>query len=189
MDLSAEMILYGYRIGVFPMADPEENNEISWYAPDARGILPLDNLKISKSMQQTLRNGKFHLSINTSFSEVIAHCAKRDETWISPQIISVYEELHEMGYAHSFETRDQQNNLVGGLYGVAMGKAFFGESMFHTQRDASKFALIKLVQWMRQHDFELLDTQYITPHLESLGAIEVPKKEYMLLLQQALRPK
>jgi leucyl/phenylalanyl-tRNA--protein transferase len=186
MELSAEMILYGYSIGVFPMADPEENNEISWYAPDVRGILPLHNLKISKSMQQTLRSNKFHLTINTNFSEVIRQCAHRDETWISQEIIYVFEELHEMGYAHSFETRDSQHNLVGGLYGVAMGKVFFGESMFHTQRDASKFALIKLVEWMRGNHFELLDTQYITPHLQSMGAIEVSKTDYMILLQQAL---
>ena len=188
-ELTPDTVLFGYSIGVFPMADSDENNEIGWYAPDERGIIPLDGLKINKSMQQVMRLGKFTLTINTAFEEVMRMCAKRDRTWISEDIIEVYCQLHEMGYAHSFETRNKQGELVGGLYGIALGRAFFGESMFHTERDASKFALIKLVDWLNQHEYVLLDTQYTTPHLESMGAITISKSDYMILLNFAMRPK
>ena len=188
-ELTPDTVLFGYSIGVFPMADSDENNEIGWYAPDERGIIPLDGLKINKSMQQVMRLGKFTLTINTAFEEVMRMCAKRDQTWISEDIIEVYCQLHDMGYAHSFETRNKQGELVGGLYGIALGRAFFGESMFHTERDASKFALIKLVDWLNQHEYVLLDTQYTTPHLESMGAITISKSDYMILLNFAMRPK
>lgn len=188
-ELTPDTVLFGYSIGVFPMADSDENNEIGWYAPDERGIIPLDGLKINKSMQQVMRLGKFTLTINTAFEEVMRMCAKRDRTWISEDIIEVYCQLHDMGYAHSFETRNKQGELVGGLYGIALGRAFFGESMFHTERDASKFALIKLVDWLNQHEYVLLDTQYTTPHLESMGAITISKSDYMILLNFAMRPK
>jgi leucyl/phenylalanyl-tRNA--protein transferase len=188
-ELTPDTVLFGYSIGVFPMADSDENNEIGWYAPDERGIIPLDGLKINKSMQQVMRLGKFTLTINTAFEEVMRMCAKRDRTWISEDIIEVYCQLHEMGYAHSFETRNKQGELVGGLYGIALGRAFFGESMFHIERDASKFALIKLVDWLNQHEYVLLDTQYTTPHLESMGAITISKSDYMILLNFAMRPK
>jgi leucyl/phenylalanyl-tRNA--protein transferase len=188
-ELTPDTVLFGYSIGVFPMADSDENNEIGWYAPDERGIIPLDGLKINKSMQQVMRLGKFTLTINTAFEEVMRMCAKRDRTWISEDIIEVYCQLHDMGYAHSFETRNKQGELVGGLYGIALGRAFFGESMFHIERDASKFALIKLVDWLNQHEYVLLDTQYTTPHLESMGAITISKSDYMILLNFAMRPK
>ncbi len=187
-ELTPDTVLFGYSIGVFPMANSDENDEIGWYAPDERGIIPLDGLKISKSMQQVMRAKKFYLSINTAFEEVMRMCAKRERTWISEDIIDVYCQLHQMGYAHSFETRNQQGELVGGLYGIALGRAFFGESMFHTEHNASKFALIKLVEWLNQRNYVLLDTQYTTPHLESMGAITISKNQYMILLNVALRP-
>jgi leucyl/phenylalanyl-tRNA--protein transferase len=185
--LVPEEMLYGYSIGVFPMAHPGENNALYWYEPELRGILLLHQLKISKSLRQTMRSEKFHVTINECFEETLRACANREDTWISEEIIQCFIRLHEMGYAYSFETRNHNNELVGGLYGVAMGKAFFGESMFHTERDASKVALAELVFWLRRHQFTLLDTQYLTPHLASMGAIEIPQKEYLLLLEKALQ--
>lgn len=185
--LVPEEMLYGYSIGVFPMAHPGENDALYWYEPELRGILPLHNFKISKSLHQTLRSGKFHVTVNQNFEETIRACANREDTWISEEIIQCFIQLHQLGYAYSFETRNTNNQLVGGLYGVAMGKAFFGESMFHTERDASKVALAELVFWLRRNQFSLLDTQYLTPHLASMGAIEIPQKEYLLLLEKALQ--
>jgi len=185
--LHPEKVLYGYSIGVFPMAHPGEDNRIYWYEPEMRGIVPLDNLKVSKSLKQTLRSGKFHVTINDSFEEVMRACAAREDTWISEEIIQCYTELFHIGHAFSFETRNHNNKLVGGLYGVALGRAFFGESMFFTERDASKVALVHLVAWLKANGFKLLDTQYITPHLKTMGAIEIPQKEYLLLLENALQ--
>ena len=184
--LSADELIFGYMCGVFPMADSSEENAIYWYDPQQRGIIPLDGLIISKSLGQTLRNKKFNVTMNTAFEEVIRACANRTETWISEEIIEAYTSLHEMGFAYSFETRNKENKLVGGLYGVAIGKAFFGESMFHTERDASKVALVHLVRWLSQSNFLLLDTQYITEHLKSLGGIEISREEYRKLLAAAL---
>lgn len=184
--LTADEVIFGYMCGVFPMAHPEEENQVYWYEPQLRGIIPLDGLKISKSLRQTLRSGKFNVTINQSFEEVIRACANRSDTWISEEIIEVYTTLKEMGYAYSFETRDSNGQLVGGLYGVALGRAFFGESMFHLQTDASKVALVYLVEWLNQHQFTLLDTQYITDHLRSLGAIEIEREEYRERLKEAL---
>src|SRR6478609_1612259 len=185
--LTPQQVLHGYAMGVFPMADSDENDQIYWYEPRMRGIVPLDGLKVSKSLKQTLRSGKFILTINRSFEEVIRLCAYRQDRWISEEIIDVYTELHKLGYAYSFEVRNTQTDaLVGGLYGVAMGKAFFGESMFHLERDASKVALFYLVEWMKLKNMELLDTQYITDHLRSMGAIEVPQARYLELLLEAL---
>lgn len=184
--ITPDMVLYAYSIGVFPMANQEENNEIFWVEPEFRGILPLDQLKVSKSLKQTLRSGKYYVTINKDFNAVMRGCANRSETWISEEIIDVYTQLHEMGYAFSFETWNTTHELVGGLYGVAMGRAFFGESMFSTQTDASKVALYVLVNWMKENQLQLLDTQYITDHLKSLGAIEIPKEEYKKLLAEAL---
>jgi leucyl/phenylalanyl-tRNA--protein transferase len=125
--------------------------------------------------------------MNTEFEQVMRHCANRSDTWISEEIISAYTALHELGYAFSFETRDSTGVLAGGLYGVALGRAFFGESMFHLQRDASKVALVELVNWMKRNGFVLLDTQYYTPHLGSMGCIEISRNEYKKLLIQALQ--
>jgi len=186
MMLTAQQVLHGYTIGIFPMAHADENFKIYWYEPEIRGIIPLDKLKVSKSLKQTLRSKKFHFTINQNFEKTIRACARNENIWISEEIISVYCELHEMGYAFSFETRNQFNELVGGLYGVAIGKVFFGESMFHIERDASKASLVFLVEWMKSSGFILLDTQYITPHLKSLGAIEIIKDQYLKLLSEAL---
>ncbi len=184
--LTADELLFGYMCGVFPMADPGDGDAIYWYDPQQRGIIPLDGLKISNSLKQTLHSNKFHVTINTEFEAVVRACANRTETWISEEIVEAYASLHEMGYAYSFETRNTQNQLVGGLYGVAIGRAFFGESMFHTERDASKVALVHLVNWLNQNHFTLLDTQYITPHLQSLGGIEINRDEYRRRLADAL---
>ncbi len=180
-------VLFGYSIGIFPMAHPEEENALYWYEPEMRGIIPLDNLKISKSLQQTIRSGKFHITFNTDFEAVIRACSQRDDTWISEEIIEVYCTLHEMGHAYSFETRNKEGKLVGGLYGIAMGKAFFGESMFHTETDASKVALVELVNWMKETGMILLDTQYLNDHLQSLGGMEITKEEYKNRLREALK--
>lgn len=184
--ITPDMVLYAYSTGVFPMANQEEGDVIYWIEPEFRGIIPLDGFKVSKSLKQTLRSGKYYVTINTCFEKVMRACANRDETWISEDIIQVYCNLHEMGYGFSFETWNQNNELVGGLYGVVMGKAFFGESMFSTQTDASKVALYWLVQWMKDHQLTLLDTQYISDHLRTLGAIEITKAEYNKLLAEAL---
>lgn len=186
MELTPEQVLYGYATGIFPMADAGEDNKIYWYEPRMRGIIPLDGLKVSKSLRQTLRSQRFHVTINHDFEGVMRACAQRDETWISEEIIRVYCELNELGYAFSIETRNNKNELVGGLYGVALGKAFFGESMFHVERDASKVALVHLVEWLKENDFTLLDTQYITDHLRTLGGIEITQEHYLKLLKEAL---
>jgi leucyl/phenylalanyl-tRNA--protein transferase len=185
--LTAQQVLHGYTMGIFPMADSDDNDFIYWYEPRMRGIIPLDGLKISKSLKQTLHSQKFEISIDRDFETVMRNCANRNERWISEEIIEVYCELHEMGYAHSFEIRNRQDELVGGLYGVAMGNAFFGESMFHTESDASKVALVYLVEWMKLREMTLLDTQYITDHLKSLGGIEMPQEKYLELLHEALQ--
>jgi leucyl/phenylalanyl-tRNA---protein transferase len=184
--LNPQQVLHGYTMGIFPMADSDDNDFIHWYEPRMRGIIPLDGLKISKSLKQTLRSQKFEISLDRDFEKVMRLCAGRKERWISEEIIEVYTELHEMGYAHSFEIRNMQGELVGGLYGVAMGNAFFGESMFHLERDASKVALVYLVEWMKLKEMTLLDTQYITDHLRSLGGIEIPQEHYLELLHEAL---
>lgn len=186
-ELTPDMVLYGYSIGVFPMAHQDEDNAIYWMEPEFRGIIPLEKFKVSKSLRQTLRSGKFYLTLNTAFEEVIRMCGNREDTWISEEIIDVYCRLHEMGYALSFETRNADGMLVGGLYGVAMGRAFFGESMFHTERDASKVALFGLVEWMKEHGLILLDTQYITDHLKTMGAEEITRDQFKELLQTALQ--
>ncbi len=167
------------------MAHPEENNEIYWHEPIMRGIIPLDNFKIPKNIYKKYNKNEFDLYINKDFEGVIRSCAERDETWISEEIIECYCELHRMGYAHSFEAW-KDGELVGGLYGVALGRAFFGESMFHKVTDASKIALIFLLEFLRDHDFMLLDTQYITDHLKQFGAIEIPQAEFLRLLEAAL---
>jgi leucyl/phenylalanyl-tRNA--protein transferase len=185
--LTAQQVLHGYTMGIFPMADSDDYDAIYWYEPRMRGIIPPDGLKISKSLKQVLRSQRFEISINREFERVIRLCANRKERWISEEIIEVYLELFEMGYAYSFEVRNNQEELVGGLYGVALGSAFFGESMFHLERDASKVALVYLVEWMKLRDMTLLDTQYITDHLRTLGAIEIPQDAYLELLHKALQ--
>lgn len=184
LPLTPDLVLRGYCAGAFPMAD--ESGAILWFSPDPRAVFELDELRVSRSLCRVVRSGLFELRFDTAFDEVIAQCADRPEgTWISDEIRRVYGQLHEAGFAHSVETW-RENRLVGGLYGVALGGAFFGESMFHRETDASKVALVALVERMRDRGFVLLDTQWLTPHLARLGAREIPRDEYLRRLETAL---
>ena len=183
--IDPEFLLNAYRQGSFPMAE-SRTGEINWYSPDPRGIIPLGEFKISRSLGQTLRKRVFEVRFNTAFDAVINECGKRDETWISEIIERSYLNLHHLGFAHSVEAWSG-GNLVGGLYGVSIGGAFFGESMFSIIRDASKVALAFLVDHLTKRKFSLIDIQFLTPHLAGMGAKEIPRPEYLLRLQEALR--
>ncbi len=190
--LTPELLLAGYRQGIFPMAD--EHGEIGWYEPRWRAIIPLDErFHVPRRLARTVRSGVFTVTFDRAFSEVITACAEpapgRETTWISAEIIRAYCELHQLGYAHSVECwRDGE--LAGGLYGVALGGLFAGESMFHRVRDASKVALVHLVHHLRQNGFVLLDSQFIAgPHMLQFGTIEIPRAEYHRLLRVALMVK
>ncbi len=171
------------------MADSDDGNRISWYAPDPRAILPLDGLHISRSLARTVRQEKFEVGVDRAFQEVMRMCAApmpgREETWISEELIDAYTELHRRGYGRSVECR-RNGELVGGVYGIAIGGAFFGESMFSRDRDASKVALVHLVQRLRAGRFELLDVQMNTPHLARLGVVLIPRTTYEIRLAHAL---
>jgi leucyl/phenylalanyl-tRNA--protein transferase len=162
-----------------------EDGEIAWFSPDPRAIIPLDSFHVPHGLRRSLRKKGFEVRINTEFESVIRACGDRLETWISPEIVRSYLNLHELGFAHSVETW-RADQLVGGLYGVSVYGAFFGESMFHRETDASKVALVALVERLQEKGFRLLDTQYITSHLRSFGAVEIAKGKYMRLLKQAL---
>lgn len=182
--LTPELVLKAYRAGVFPMADPD--GEIGWYSPDPRCIFPLDRFHVPRTIRQAARRGIFEVRVNTAFDEIIAACADRPEgTWISDEIMAVYCTLHRRGYAHSVESW-QGAELAGGLYGVALGGGFFGESMFTRVSNASKVALVALVERLRARGFTLLDTQWSTPHLARFGAVEIPRREYLRRLRAAL---
>ncbi len=181
--IPADVLLKGYSIGYFPMAD--EDGSISWYSPDPRAIIPISERNIPRSTKQLLRKEKFSIEIDNRFEDVMRGCAGREETWISEEIIQSYVELHKLGYAHSVEAVDS-TGLVGGLYGVALGAAFFGESMFSKRSGGSKVALAFLIRHLLVQGFTLLDTQYTTPHLEMFGAIEIPKAKYVHLLEEAI---
>lgn len=178
-----EVLLEAYAQGVFPMA---EDGEILWFSPTRRGIIPLDErFHIPRGLKKALRKRPFEIRYNTAFREVMLGCAERDGTWIDGAIIESYCALHELGHAHSVECWDAEG-LQGGLYGVALGKAFFGESMFSRKTDASKIALVALVENLRERGFELLDTQWMTDHLRTFGGLEIGKREYLALLQEML---
>jgi leucyl/phenylalanyl-tRNA--protein transferase len=181
--IDPEVLLQGYRLGVFPMA--MDDGEIEWFSPDPRAILPLDKFHVAQTLERVVRKKSFEIRINASFTEVIRQCAQRPETWINGEIIESYTRLNQLGHAHSFEAW-QDGKLAGGLYGVSIGAAFFGESMFHHVRDASKIALVALMQHLRERRFVLLDTQWLTPHLKKFGAIEVPRAEYLHRLSLAV---
>jgi leucyl/phenylalanyl-tRNA---protein transferase len=188
MELTPEMLLQAYQHGFFPMAHPEENHEIYWYAPDPRAIIPLDRFHIPQALARLVNKGVFDVVSDRGFENVIRACASRNETWISEEIIGAYVALHEAGFAHSVECwRDGE--LAGGLYGVSIAGAFFGESMFHRGRDASKVALVHLVQHLKRNGFTLLDIQFMTPHLARFGAVEISKSEYEQRLRAALAAK
>jgi leucyl/phenylalanyl-tRNA--protein transferase len=182
--INPDFLLKAYCNGFFPMADPE-TGEIGWYSPDPRAIFELDKFKLPRSLKLTLKKGLFEVRIDTDFEGVMQGCANRNETWISKEIVQSYVILHNLGFAHSVETW-KDNQLAGGLYGVAIGGAFFGESMFSLARDASKVALACLVRRMIERGFELLDTQYITPHLSRFGAMEIPRDQYLKILERAI---
>lgn len=182
--LDPQFLLTAYCSGYFPMAE-SKTGAISWYSPDPRAIFELDDFRISRSLHQTLKKKLFEIRLNSGFEEVIRSCGKRDETWISEEIVQSYLELHRLGFAHSVEAW-KGGKLSGGLYGVSMGGAFFGESMFSRERDASKVALAALIQRLKERGFELLDTQFITPHLRRLGASQISRIEYLKRLQKAI---
>ena len=183
--LDLDLLLRGYATGVFPMADSRDNDELFWVEPRVRAILPLSGFHLSRSMAKRLRSGRFRVTADQDFAGVLAGCADRPETWINRPIEEAMIALHTAGVAHSVEVWEAER-LVGGVYGVALGRAFFGESMFSRVRDASKAALAFLVARLRAGHFTLLDCQFMTSHLASLGAIDVPRKAYVQLLGEAL---
>lgn len=188
-ELTPELLLRAYTVGVFPMAESRDAPSISWIDPKNRGILPIDTIHVSKSLKKTIRRNTFEIRCNHDFAAVLAECGRRTpergETWINPQIEQAVNALHDMGYAHSVESWFD-GELVGGLYGVALGGVFFGESMFSRATDASKVALIHLVARLRIGRFKLLDTQFVTDHLKSFGAIEIPARDFLRKLEAAL---
>ncbi len=183
-DLEPGTLLAAYRSGIFPM--PVRRKTLGWWSPDPRGVIPLDGLIVSRSLRRSCR--RYDVSFDTCFREVMERCGDpgRPHGWITPQFVDAYEELHRLGWAHSVETY-VDDRLVGGLYGVRIGALFAGESMFSDATDASKVALVALVDRMRRRSFRLLDIQWVTPHLEQFGAIEIPREDYLAQLKQALR--
>lgn len=187
--ITPEILLRAYSIGLFPMAESADDPEIFWVEPDLRGVLPLDEFHVSKSLAKTIRRKPFDIRFNHDFDAVIAACAAetrdRPSTWINQTIKTLYSTLHRTGHAHSVEAWDG-DELVGGLYGVSLGSAFFGESMFSRRTDASKICLVHLVERLRAKGFTLLDTQFTTEHLKTFGAIDVPKDDYSHMLAAAM---
>ena len=185
MTLTPDLLLHGYSIGIFPMADHAGESEVFWVDPKRRGIMPLDGFHLSRSLRKTILKDDYSITINQCFADVVDGCADRAETWINDEIRRLYLALHDAGRAHSLEVWNGPD-LVGGVYGVTLGTAFFGESMFSRQRDASKIALVYLVDRLRSAGFTLFDTQFLTDHLASLGAIEISRATYHTLLDGAL---
>ena len=183
--LDPRLLLQGYATGIFPMADSRDADDLFWVEPRNRAILPLDRFHVSRSLKRTLRSGRFEVTHDRDFAPVITACAEREETWINAELEQAMLALHKSGHAHSIEVRIG-GELVGGLYGVKLGRAFFGESMFSRVRDASKVALAWLVARLQAGNFTLLDCQFMTEHLASLGAISVPRETYVALLSAAL---
>jgi leucyl/phenylalanyl-tRNA---protein transferase len=183
--LDPDLLLRAYSIGVFPMSDGREASELYWVEPRRRAIIPLERFHLSKSLRKTLKSDMFQVTRDTAFARIVRLCAEREDTWINAEIEASYIRLHEAGRAHSIEVW-QDGALAGGLYGVRLGAAFFGESMVSLARDASKVALAWLVARLIVGGFRLLDCQFMTPHLKSLGAIEIDQKAYLALLASAL---
>jgi len=183
--ITVEMLLSAYAQGVFPMGDPD--GEIRWYTADPRGVLPLDSFHIPRTLRKVVERGVFEVRINHDYRNTMTRCmsVRPDASWITDELIDIYCELHRLGFAHSVESYFQ-GELVGGLYGVSLGAAFFGESMFHTKTDASKVALVALVKQLRERDFLLLDTQAVTRHLSTFGCIEIDSPKYQELLKAAI---
>jgi leucyl/phenylalanyl-tRNA--protein transferase len=185
-DLEPPTLVAAYRAGVFPMVVEAPESVLAWWSPDPHGILPLDNLRVTRSLRQSAK--RFDVRVDTCFGEVIRGCAdpSRDKAWITDDFVAAYTRLHELGWAHSVEVFDRAGQLAGGLYGVRVNGLFAGESMFHAQRDASKVALVALVELMRQTGMTLLDVQWQTEHLGSLGATEVDRRKFLSLLAEAV---
>ena len=188
-EITPSVLLRAYACGIFPMSESADDPTIFWVEPEKRGIIPLDGFRISSRLARTVRSDAFSVTVNTAFKQTIAGCAApqpgRDDTWINGRIRDLYTSLHEIGHCHSVEAW-HGDRLVGGLYGVSLGRAFFGESMFHTERDASKVALVHLVARLVAGGFVLLDTQFVTDHLRTFGAVEVPRRRYRALLDEAV---
>lgn len=184
-ELTADVLLRAYSIGVFPMAESRDARELFWVEPHERGIFPLDGLSVSRSLAKAVRSDRFRIVADLNFRAVMLACAEREKTWINDEILRLYGTLFDMGHAHSVEVYDGER-LAGGLYGVSLRAAFFGESMFHRSRDASKIALVHLIARLRTGGFSLLDTQFLTEHLERLGAIGVARETFRLELQRAM---
>jgi leucyl/phenylalanyl-tRNA--protein transferase len=188
-NLTPELVLAAYARGLFPMAEKREDPHLYWVSPEKRGVIPLDTFHVPRRLMRTMRAGRFTVTTDRAFVEVMKGCAApragREETWINGEILRLYTALAASGHAHSVECW-LDGKLAGGLYGVKLGAAFFGESMFTVERDASKVALVKLVETLKRGGFTLLDTQFLTAHLAGFGAVEVPRDRYLTLLEQAL---
>jgi leucyl/phenylalanyl-tRNA---protein transferase len=188
-EITPEVLLRAYACGIFPMAESADDPTLFWVEPELRGLIPLDGFRVASRLARTVRSDAFIVTVNQAFKAVMDGCAEpqpgREDTWINRRIRELYSGLYAIGHCHSVECW-QDGELVGGLYGVSLGRAFFGESMFHRTRDASKVALVHLVARLIAGGFELLDTQYVTEHLKTFGAIEIPRRRYTALLEKAL---
>src|ERR1700712_2341673 len=189
-EITPEVLLRAYACGIFPMAESADDPSLFWVEPEMRGVIPLEGFRVSSRLARTVRSDTFQVTVNNAFKAVIAGCAApqpgRDDTWINKRIRDLYIGLHQLGHAHSVEVW-HHDDLVGGLYGVSLGRAFFGESMFHLVRDASKIALVHLVARLIAGGFQLLDTQYVTEHLRSFGATEISRRRYTARLDEAIK--
>jgi leucyl/phenylalanyl-tRNA--protein transferase len=189
VEITPEVLLKAYACGIFPMAESADDPGIHWIEPPERGVIPLDQFHVPSRLARTVRSGRFAIAINRDFESVLDGCAEpqpgRSRTWINARIRGLYRKLYDIGHCHTVEAYED-GVLVGGLYGVCLGRAFFGESMFHRARDASKVALVHLVARLKAGGFQLLDTQFVTEHLKTFGAIEVPRRHYHKLLEAAL---
>jgi len=189
IEITPEVLLKAYACGIFPMAESAEDPALYWIEPENRGVIPLDRFRLSTRLARTVRSDRFIVTVNRDFDGVLEGCAEvrpgRPRTWINGRIRALYRKLYERRHCHSIEVYEGET-LVGGLYGVTLGRAFFGESMFHRARDASKVALVHLVARLKAGGFKLLDTQFVTDHLKTFGAIEVPRRQYHKLLEAAL---
>ncbi len=190
MNINEETILKSYSLGIFPMSESFDDPNLYWINPKKRGVIPINDFKISKNLRKEIKKKKFLITINKDFKGVIKNCAKktknRPSTWINKEIIKLYSNLHKIGHAHSIEAW-HQDKLVGGLYGVSLGSAFFGESMFSIMSNSSKICLVYLLANLKIKKFTLLDTQFVNPHLKKLGAIEISRKKYLKMLGSSLK--
>lgn len=188
-EITPEVLLRAYACGIFPMAESADDPSLFWVEPELRGVIPLDGFRVASRLARTVRSDAFTVTVNQAFKAVMDGCAApqpgREDTWINRRIRELYSGLYAIGHCHSVECW-QEGELVGGLYGVSLGRAFFGESMFHRVRDASKVALVHLVARLIAGGFELLDTQYVTEHLKTFGAVEIPRRRYTVLLEKAI---